>query len=110
VRHKVALPPQQASGRDNGPHAAADPVAEKLARFAGEYDADGTVVRVEMQGRRLLLHIPDQGTHEYLYEGGRTFRHAKYKNFTLVFLIDQSGAVTHAISHQGFADFVMKRK
>jgi hypothetical protein len=109
VRHKEAPPPQQASWRDNGPNAAADPVAEKLARFAGEYDADGTVVRVEMQGRRLLLHIPDQGTHEYLYEGGRTFRHAKYKNFTLVFLVDQNGTVTHAISHQGFADFVMKR-
>jgi len=110
VRHKEAVPPHQASGPDGSPNASADAVAEKLARFAGEYDADGTVVRVEMQGRRLLLHIPDQGTHEYLYEGGRTFRHAKYKNFTLVFLVDQSGAVTNAISHQGFADFVMKRK
>ncbi|MCG7851380.1 MAG: hypothetical protein MIO92_02555, partial [Methanosarcinaceae archaeon] len=109
VRQKKALPAGQASEQGDRPNATADAAAEKLERFAGEYDADGTVVRVEIQGRRLLFHIPEQGTHEYQYEGGRTFRHAKFKNFTLVFLVDQSGAVTNVISHQGFADFILKR-
>ncbi len=110
VRHKEALPSDQSARTAGDSNATTDVIAEKLRRFAGEYEADGTVVRVELRGRGLLLHIPEQGTHEYVYESGRSFRHAKYKNFTIEFLVDERGTVTNAISHQGFADFVMKRK
>lgn len=43
-------------------------------------------------------------------KAGETFRHSKYKSFTLEVIVDEKGTVTNAISHQGFADYVMKRR
>ncbi|RJR30504.1 MAG: hypothetical protein C4574_02315 [Candidatus Latescibacterota bacterium] len=107
VRRGKALQEQGGGERANAPDPAAGAGFE---RFAGEYEAEGIVARIEIDGRRLSFRVPGAAPHEYVHERGRTFRHAKYGDFTLVFLVGTDGAVTGAVSHQGYADFVLKRR
>lgn len=67
VQHVPGLEAALAARKDDGllqVDTSIDP--EGFGEFAGDYDLEGYVLKVRLEGRQLFISIPGQGTHEML--------------------------------------------
>lgn len=81
-----------------------------LAAFAGEYALAGKVVKVALEGDKLVTTVPGQPPYELAPLRNDRFELKALKGFKLRFRRDASGAVTSAIFEQPDGTFVAERK
>jgi len=84
---------------------------EFLKKFVGEYDLHGVTAAVTIKGENtLMLTVPGQPPYELVPYKGTEFTIKKLKEFSIKFIMDESGTVTGLESHQPNGVFTAKKK
>jgi CubicO group peptidase (beta-lactamase class C family) len=84
---------------------------EFLKKFVGEYDLHGVTAAVFIKGENtLVLTVPGQPPYELVPYKGTEFTIKKLKEFSIKFIMDESGTVTGLESHQPNGVFTAKKK
>ncbi|UCC41328.1 MAG: serine hydrolase [Candidatus Aminicenantes bacterium] len=82
-----------------------------LEKFAGEYELEGTTVKIHLKGKdTLFLSVPGQPEYELIPYRGTEFYLKNLDGFSIEFILDESGAVTEAKVVQPNGTLTAKKK
>ena len=80
-----------------------------LARFVGEYDQDGKIIKVAIKGTGLTLTVPGQPVYDLVPALGNRFALADMPGFKVAFSFKE-GKVTECVFIQPNGVFAAKRR
>lgn len=82
---------------------------DELAKYIGDYDLQGQVIKIYQKGKTLMLFVPGQPDYETVSVGNDTFDFVIVKGYSLKFTVENGKATTVTIM-QPNGNFTAKRK